>query len=86
MNVRIPAPLLSYTGQRKIVQANGHTIAEILDDLNRQFPGIRFRMIDEQDRVRRHMRIFINMEQTFSLDTPVQPTDTIQIIQALSGG
>ncbi|MBO0722077.1 MAG: MoaD/ThiS family protein [Blastocatellia bacterium] len=86
MKVNIPSPLLSYTKQLKEVDAAGATVAEMLDDLNRQFPGIRFRMIDEQDNVRPHMRIFVNGEQVWNLDAPLNPTDEVHILQALSGG
>ena len=66
--------------------AQGATLAELLMDLNGQYPGIRFRMIDEQDRVRRHIRIFVNGEQVNALSQPLQPTDDVVIVQALSGG
>ena len=85
MNVLIPSPLVSYT-RKKEVSARGATLGELLLDLERQFPGIRFRMIDEQDRVRPHMRIFINGEQEFSLKRALSPSDEISIVQALSGG
>ena len=85
MKVLIPSPLLSYTG-RAWVDAEGSTLADLLADLDRQYPGIRFRMIDEQQRMRRHVRFFVNGEQTFDLDLPVAPTDEVAIVQALSGG
>ena len=65
MNVLIPDALLSYTQKRR-AQASGATLGQLLDDLERQYAGIRFRMIDEQDRVRRHIRIFVNGEQVNS--------------------
>lgn len=86
MIVHIPSPLLSYTHHQKDVDADGATIAELLLDLNRQFPGIRFRMIDEQDCVRTHMRIFVNGDQINSLDTSLNKNDEVHILQALSGG
>ncbi len=86
MKVIIPSPLLSYTRQQKEVDAAGATVAEVLDDLNRSFPGIRFRMIDEQDAIRPHMKIFVNGEQVFALNTTLTPADEIHILQALSGG
>ena len=85
MKVLIPSPLLSYTG-RAHVNAEGATLGALLADLERQYPGIRFRMIDEQDRMRRHVRFFVNGEPTFDLGLPVRPTDEICIVQALSGG
>ena len=86
MKVIIPSLLLSYTQQRTEVDANGSTLADMLDDLNQQFPGIRFRMIDEQDNIRPHMRIFVNGEQEHSLNTTLKSSDEIYILQALSGG
>jgi sulfur-carrier protein len=86
MKVHIPSPLLSYTNQHKEVDAAGATVAELLADLNRQYPGIRFRMVDEQDAVRQHMRIFVNGEQVDWLAVALKPTDEVYILQALSGG
>jgi molybdopterin synthase sulfur carrier subunit len=86
MRVLIPTPLRSYTDGRAAVAASGATLAELLEDLNAAFPGIRFRMIDEQDRIRPHIRIFVNREQVFNLATALRVTDEVQILQALSGG
>jgi len=85
MKVRIPTSLLSYTKASQ-VDASGTTLRELLTDLERQFPGIRFRVIDEQDHMRGHMRFFVNNEQTFDLNHPLQPTDEVFLLQALSGG
>jgi molybdopterin converting factor small subunit len=85
LKVLIPSPLLSYTG-RALVDADGATLGALLDDLDRRYPGIRFRMIDEQERMRRHVRFFVNGAPTFDLALAVQPTDEVCIVQALSGG
>jgi molybdopterin synthase sulfur carrier subunit len=85
VKVLIPTPLRSYTRGRE-VEASGATMGDLLADLERQFPGIRFRVIDEQHRMRAHMRFFINGEQVFDLNHPLRPTDDVQIVQALSGG
>jgi molybdopterin converting factor small subunit len=85
MDVLIPTPLHSYTGKAR-VEAQGVTLAGVLADLDRQFPGIRFRMIDEQDRMRAHIRFFVNGEQVFDLARPMSATDDLRILQALSGG
>ena len=61
----------SYTEARQ-VEATGATLGELLADLERQFPGMRFRVIDEQDRMRAHMRFFVNGEQTFDLKRPLK--------------
>ena len=85
MKVLIPSPLRSYTGASE-VEANGASVAALMADLDARYPGIRFRMIDEQDRIRRHMRVFVNNEQTFDLFHPLTPGDSVAIVQALSGG
>jgi sulfur-carrier protein len=86
VKVAIPSPLRSYTGQRPEVEAAGASVAELLADLEQQFPGIRFRMIDEQDQLRPHMRIFVNRRETRRLDTALAGGEEIHIFQALSGG
>ena len=85
VKVLIPSPLYSYT-QQKNVEAVGETLAELLNDLERQYPGLRFRMVDEQDQIRAHIRFFINDEQVFDLERKLSKTDTLNIVQALSGG
>jgi len=86
VKVRIPDPLRSYTEQQKVVDAAGSTVAELLIDLDRRYPGIRFRMVDEQSRIRKHMKVFVNDESVRDLDTPITDRDEITIMQALSGG
>lgn len=86
MKVRIPTPLRSYTGQQSVVDADGSTVAELLADLDHRFPGMRFRMVDEQGRLRTHMKVFVNQDSVRDLTTPVSPADEVTIMQALSGG
>ena len=85
MKVRIPSPLISYTEKRE-VEAQGGTLEELLADLDRRFPGIRFRVIDEQGALRPHMRLFVNGAQVRELARELRPSDEVQFIQALSGG
>ncbi len=85
MRVTIPSPLLDYT-RRKDVVAEGATLDAVLTDLERQFPGIRFRMVDEQDQLRPHMRVFAGSCELRRLDTALDPAATLHIVQALSGG
>jgi molybdopterin converting factor small subunit len=86
VNVLIPSQLRDYTGGRAHVEARGATLAELLVDLERRFPGIRFRMIDEQDTVRRHIKIFVNQEQARDLGAALAANDEVTIVGALSGG
>jgi molybdopterin converting factor small subunit len=84
--IRIPTPLRSYTEQVASVEAEGATVGALLHDLDRRYPGIRFRVVDEQDRLRRHVKVFVNEESVRDLDTPVDASDDVVIMQALSGG
>lgn len=86
MKVLIPTPLRSYTAERSAVEAEGATLAQVLADLDRRHPGIRFRIIDEQDAIRRHMRIWVNRDEVRTLDVPLAASDEVIIIQALTGG
>lgn len=85
MKVHIPSALRSYTDSGQ-AEASGATLAAMLADLDRSYPGIRFRMIDEQDRIRRHIRIFVNGEQVRDLAQRLEAQDEVVIVQALSGG
>lgn len=85
MRVLIPTPLLSYTSKRE-VEATGASLAELLADLDRQYPGLRFRVIDEQGQMRAHMRFFVNNEQVFDTEHALVPQDEVLLVQALSGG
>jgi molybdopterin synthase sulfur carrier subunit len=85
MKVRIPSPLLSYTNQRE-VEAEGSTLDALVTDLDRRYPGLRFRIIDEQSAIRPHMRFFVNGEIVRDTKHPLRPTSEVQIVQALSGG
>jgi len=84
--VLIPSPLRSYTGNRSQVNAAGATVAEILGDLDRRYPGIRFRMIDEQDAIRAHIRFFVNREPVSTIAHALEPADEVLVVAALSGG
>lgn len=86
MMVLIPSPLRSYTGNKSQVDVDGASVAELLANLDACHSGIRFRIIDEQNRIREHIRIFVNSEQVASLSHELGPGDTVQIICALSGG
>ena len=86
MKVRIPTPLRSYTGNQTNVVVDGSTLAEILDDLDRRYPGMRFRMVDERGALRQHMTIFIRGERCRDLSATLDGVDEVVIMQALSGG
>ncbi|MBM4204545.1 MAG: MoaD/ThiS family protein [Gammaproteobacteria bacterium] len=86
MRVLIPSPLQSYTSRARLVTASGATLGALLNDLDRRYPGIRFRMIDEQDGIRPHMMIYVRGERTRDLTTALDEHEEVVIMQALSGG
>ena len=86
MKVNLPTPLIEYTGGVRDVTGEGGTLDALLRDLDRQYPGLRFRMIDEQDQVRAHIKLFVNGELERSLASPLNEGDVILIVAALSGG
>jgi molybdopterin synthase sulfur carrier subunit len=84
--VIVPTQLRGYTAGQDEVRAEGATLDDILVDLDRQFPGFRFRVIDEQNRVRRHILLFVGMERQEDLRVAVPPNVDVTIVGALSGG
>jgi molybdopterin synthase sulfur carrier subunit len=86
VKVLLPTPLADYTAHRREVEAQGATLAELLRDLDRRYPGIRFRVIDEQDAIRPHIKIFVNRVQAPSLAQGLGPSDEVLVVAALSGG
>jgi molybdopterin synthase sulfur carrier subunit len=86
MRVFVGSPLHSYTAGRGEVEGNGETLADVLADLDRRYPGIRFRVVDEQERIRPHMKIFVGGEPAVTLAEPVGADRDVHILPALSGG
>jgi sulfur-carrier protein len=86
MKVYVPSPLRLYTGKVSPVDAEGTTLAELFADLERRYTGIRFRIINEQDRIREHIKIFVNKEIANDLSFPLRSSDSVRISMALSGG
>ncbi len=86
MKVMIPSPLRTYTSEKPVIDASGITLSALLKDMDARHPGIRFRVIDEQDAVRQHIKIFVNRVQVRELDFPLTKNDEVILIAALSGG
>ena len=85
-SVFLPSQLRSYSGGRDVVEASGDTLDEVLLDLDAQLPGLRFRVIDEQRRIRRHIVLFAGEDREDDLDAPLGDGVTVHILGALSGG
>ena len=86
MKVFLPSPLAGYCAGRREVEASGATLAEALSDLDRQFPGIAFRVVDEQGAIRPHIKFFVNREMVRTLSVRLGAGDEILVVAALSGG
>jgi sulfur-carrier protein len=86
MRVLIPGPLRDYTANAAAVNADGLTLGSLLADLDRRFPGLRFRIIDEQGRIRRHIKFFVDGVQAKDLDPALDRATEVMIVCALSGG
>jgi sulfur-carrier protein len=86
ITVKIASPLRSYTGGQNSVTGEGATVADVLANLEQRYQGMRFRMIDEQNRIRQHIRLFVNTVEVKTLDQSVVDGDTVHLICALSGG
>lgn len=87
--VRIPTPLRKLTQGQEEVSAAGATVAEIITDLESNYPGIKARICDDEGKVRRFVNIFANDEDIRflqNLDTPVGESDEISIVPAIAGG
>jgi molybdopterin synthase sulfur carrier subunit len=87
--VRVPTPLRRFTGGAEAVSASGDTVAALVDDLQKNYPGIRERICDEEGKVRRFVNIFVNGDDIRFLDnfaTRVRDGDEVSIVPAIAGG
>ena len=86
VRIRLASLLHSYTGGAKIIEVDAATVGEAIAALDRRFPGLAFRVIDEQGNIRPHMNIFLGQEAVRDLATAVTVGSEIYIVGALSGG
>jgi len=86
VRVRVASILYEYTGGLAVLEARGATVAAVLADLDRRHPGLRFRIVDEQDALRPHVKVFVDGKQTRDLGTRVPAGAELHLLQALSGG
>jgi len=89
IKVRIPTPLRPLTKNQGEVEASGATIAEIIDNLESNHPGIKGRMCDDTGELRRFVNIYVNEEDVRFLkgkETPLKDGDEVSIVPAIAGG
>ena len=86
IRVLIPSPLHSYTRGRAELSVDAANLGVLTHQLEAHFQGIRFRIIDEHDRIRRHIQFFVNGEMVRDLNQPIADGSEVKIVCALSGG
>jgi molybdopterin/thiamine biosynthesis adenylyltransferase/molybdopterin converting factor small subunit len=89
VNVYIPTPFRRLTGNRTNVEARGRTVAEVIDDLDTRFPGLRAQITDGGSEIPAHINIYVNNREISALQgtgTPLQDGDELAVIPAIAGG
>jgi len=86
VRVHVSSILHGYTAGASELEAAGRTLRAVLADLERRHPGLRFRIVDEQDRLRPHIKVFVAGRPVRRLETAIAPGDEVHVLQALSGG
>ena len=89
ITVRVPTPLQKLTKNKAEVEAKGSNIKELIEDLEKNFPGLKERLCDEKGKLRRFINIYVNEEDVRFLqqaETPLKDNDEVSIIPAIAGG
>ena len=87
--VRVPTPLQKLTQNKVEVKVSGASIKELIEDMEKKFPGIKERIYDETGKIRRFINIYVNEEDVRFLqqeETPLKDGDEVSIIPAIAGG
>ena len=89
IRVYLPSQVDSYCGGEReqfIAAAGIYTLSDVMDALEQRFSGIRFRLVDEHNAIRRHIAMFVGEHMVHTLSVPINDGDRVQIVGALSGG
>ena len=86
MIVHVPPALHSYTRGATRVEAEGETLSALLEDVERRYPGLRFRIVDERARVREHIKLFVDSQVVEDLGRRLEGSREVHVVCALSGG
>jgi molybdopterin synthase sulfur carrier subunit len=89
LSVRIPTPLRKITKGQDEVTAEGNTVAEVIDDLEKNYPGLKERICEGDGKLRRFVNVYLNDEDIRfknNMDTEVKDQDELSIIPAIAGG
>ena len=89
IKVLIPTPLQKFTRDQATINVEGGTIAELLESLDQDFPGIKARLCDDQGELRRFINFYVNSEDIRFLEgknTALNAGDEVSIVPAVAGG
>ena len=89
VKVRVPTPLQKITQNKPEVETTGKTIRELIDSLEKNYPGLKERICDQNGKLRRFVNVYVNDEDIRFLkneETPVKDGDEVSIIPAIAGG
>jgi molybdopterin converting factor small subunit len=89
VSVRIPTILRTYTGGESEVSAEGSTLADVLDDLDSSYAGIKARILDDAGELRRFVNVYVGNDDVRFLDNLATPTPDgtqVSVIPAVAGG
>ena len=89
IKVRIPTPLQKLTGQQGEVQVGAASVKEVIEQLEKNYPGIKDRICDESGKIRRFVNVYLNEEDIRFLsleETKLKYGDAVSIVPAIAGG
>ncbi len=89
VEVRVTAVLQKLTGGQKTIEATGETVGQVLEDIDRRYPGFRAQLYGDDGKLHRFVNIYLNDEDiryTGGVDAAVKQGDVIDILPALAGG
>jgi MoaD family protein len=89
VEVRVPTVLRKHTGGARVVQADGSTVAAVIDSLDHQFPGLKGELLGDDGQLRQFVNIYLNDEDIrylSRLETPLSEGDRVAILPAVAGG
>lgn len=88
-SIRIPTPLRKLTNEIDVVNTDASTLADAVEKLEAEFPGLKERIVDEAGALRRFVNVYVNGEDVRFLDnmqTPLKAGDEVSIVPAVAGG
>ncbi|MBR8828313.1 MAG: MoaD/ThiS family protein [Gomphosphaeria aponina SAG 52.96 = DSM 107014] len=89
VKVLVPTPLQKYTNNQATIECTGGNVSQLIDELEKNFPGIKDRLCDEEGKPRRFLNFYVNSEDIRFLqgtETTLADGDEVSIVPAVAGG